>query len=187
MLIVTSFVPDGVKVDAPKAERVLPDATVRSLLTVVVPVVAPRERVVAAPPIRRVAAFVLNTEAAAVVVVISALVAPLTARDYFPLARMLFVQRVKSQPSQLTDSISSKEMLTSFKPDRKAGEQAAHFELHNEFVFSETQLAMHFSKQAPVDFFRNLEREAHRFGERCSSVVSIGGSLRGKVWRLAFS
>ena len=51
------------------------------LLTVAVPVDAPRERVVAAPPIFRVVALVLNREAVVVVVVMSALVAPLTARS----------------------------------------------------------------------------------------------------------
>ena len=48
-------------------------------LIVVVPVVAPRVRLVEAPPIFKVVAVVLKSEAVEVVVVISALVAPLTA------------------------------------------------------------------------------------------------------------
>src|SRR3989339_457921 len=78
---VTSLLESGVKAEAPKAEKVLPAATVRALLTVVVPVVAPRERVVAAPPTDRLVTLGLNRVAVVVVEVRSALEAPLMARS----------------------------------------------------------------------------------------------------------
>src|SRR3954471_24571660 len=50
VVTVTPLVPDGVKVDWPKAVSVLPEATVKLPFTVVVPEALPREIVVAAPP-----------------------------------------------------------------------------------------------------------------------------------------
>jgi len=67
------------KVDNPV--KVLIPETRRSLLTVVVPVVAPKEIVVASPPMDRLVTVVLNSVAVPVVEVISADTAPLTARS----------------------------------------------------------------------------------------------------------
>lgn len=58
--------------------KVLPVGIVSELFIVVVPVVAPIETVVAAPPIFKAVAVVLNTFAVALSVVMSAVVAPLT-------------------------------------------------------------------------------------------------------------
>lgn len=58
--MVTSFAPFGSSETGPKADSVFDEATVKLPLTVVVPAAAPRDRVVAAPPILRVVAVVLN-------------------------------------------------------------------------------------------------------------------------------
>ena len=60
VLKVISLVPDGVKDTAPVVVKVFPEPRVKSLLIVVVPDVAPRDTVVAAPPMFKVVAVVLN-------------------------------------------------------------------------------------------------------------------------------
>ena len=77
VVMVTSFAPDGVNAVAPRTERsALAETfpvTVNALFTVVVPVAAPRETVVAAPPIFKVVALELKTEAVPVEVVVISL------------------------------------------------------------------------------------------------------------------
>jgi hypothetical protein len=70
------MVPSGVNVDWPNAVKVFPVATVRAPFTVVVPLVAPSEIAVAAPPILRVVAVVLNKLAVVFAAIRSEVVAP---------------------------------------------------------------------------------------------------------------
>lgn len=72
MFMVTPVPVPGVNETAPVDVNDLFVPKVRLLLIVVVPVVAPRDRVVAAPPIARFVTFALNIVPVAVVVVISA-------------------------------------------------------------------------------------------------------------------
>ena len=72
------FVPDGVKETAPVEVSVLLAPTVKLPLTVVVPPAAPSETVVAAPPMFKVVAIVLNKLAVVFWEMMSALEAPLT-------------------------------------------------------------------------------------------------------------
>ena len=81
VVMVTLFVPDGVKETAPVVVKVLLEPSVRFPLIVVVPAAAPNDNVVAAPPIDRFVAFELKIVAVAVVVVISADPAPFTAKS----------------------------------------------------------------------------------------------------------
>ena len=60
VLIVTLFEPFGVKETAPVVVKLFPVPKARLLLIVVVPLVAPRETVLAAPPMLSVVAVVLN-------------------------------------------------------------------------------------------------------------------------------
>ncbi len=78
---VMSLVELGIKATGPLAVKVSPEVIVRLLLTVVVPELAPIAIVVAAPPMFKVVAVVLKSEAVEVVVVMSAEVGPLTARS----------------------------------------------------------------------------------------------------------